>query len=62
MVDPLIMDKGHGMIVDKQRFGVSEKLGFIKTTIKFALKRPELIDQLLESFEKKLMEERVTSK
>src|SRR5690606_18385999 len=45
-----------------QRFDVGEKFGFIETTIEFALKRPELRDQLLELFEKKLLEERITSK
>jgi len=41
---------------DGQRFDVGEKFGFIETTIEFALKRPELRDQLLELFEKKLQE------
>ncbi len=39
-----------------QRFDVGEKFGFIETTIEFALKRPELRDQLLALFEKKLQE------
>lgn len=39
-----------------RRFDVGEKYGFIETTIEFALKRPELRDQLLELFEKKLKE------
>ncbi|WP_142827212.1 UTP--glucose-1-phosphate uridylyltransferase GalU [Planococcus soli] len=41
---------------DGQRFDVGEKFGFIETTIEFALKRPELRDQLLELFKKKLNE------
>ena len=41
---------------DGRRFDVGEKFGFIETTIEFALKRPELRDQLLELFEKKLQE------
>ncbi|WP_422123901.1 UTP--glucose-1-phosphate uridylyltransferase GalU [Planococcus sp. X10-3] len=41
---------------DGRRFDVGEKFGFIETTIEFALKRPELRDQLLELFEKKLKE------
>lgn len=41
---------------DGQRFDVGEKFGFIETTIEFALKRPELREQLLELFEKKLHE------
>ncbi|WP_203339123.1 UTP--glucose-1-phosphate uridylyltransferase GalU [Planococcus beijingensis] len=47
---------------DGQRFDVGEKFGFIETTIEFALKRPELRDQLLELFEKKLIEEKVATK
>lgn len=39
-----------------RRFDVGEKFGFIETTIEFALKRPELREQLLELFEKKLKE------
>lgn len=39
-----------------RRFDVGEKFGFIETTIEFALQRPELKDQLLELFEKKLEE------
>ncbi|ETP67662.1 UTP--glucose-1-phosphate uridylyltransferase [Planococcus glaciei CHR43] len=39
-----------------RRFDVGEKYGFIETTIEFALKRPELRNQLLELFEKKLKE------
>ncbi|PSL40706.1 UDP-glucose pyrophosphorylase [Planomicrobium soli] len=39
-----------------QRFDVGEKFGFIETTIEFALKRPELKEQLLELFEKKIKE------
>ncbi|OED33117.1 UTP--glucose-1-phosphate uridylyltransferase [Planococcus maritimus] len=39
-----------------RRFDVGEKFGFIETTIEFALQRPELRDQLLELFEKKLEE------
>ncbi|MDN7226426.1 UTP--glucose-1-phosphate uridylyltransferase GalU [Planococcus sp. N064] len=39
-----------------RRFDVGEKYGFIETTIEFALKRPELRDQLLKLFEKKLTE------
>ncbi|EIM05720.1 UTP-glucose-1-phosphate uridylyltransferase [Planococcus antarcticus DSM 14505] len=45
-----------------QRFDVGEKFGFIETTIEFALKRPELRNQLLALFEKKLIEDRVASK
>ena len=41
---------------DGRRFDVGEKFGFIETTIEFALKRPELREQLLELFEKKLQE------
>ena len=41
---------------DGRRFDVGEKFGFIETTIEFALKRPELRNQLLELFEKKLQE------
>lgn len=41
---------------DGRRFDVGEKFGFIETTIEFALKRPELREQLLELFEKKLDE------
>lgn len=41
---------------DGRRFDVGEKFGFIETTIEFALKRPELRDQLLELFEEKLNE------
>lgn len=41
---------------DGRRFDVGEKFGFIETTIEFALKRPELREQLLELFEKKLEE------
>ena len=37
-----------------KRFDVGEKYGFIETTIEFALQRPELRDQLLALFEKKL--------
>lgn len=44
---------------DGQRFDVGEKFGFIETTIEFALKRPELREQLLELFEKKLQESTV---
>jgi UTP--glucose-1-phosphate uridylyltransferase len=39
-----------------KRFDVGEKYGFIETTIEFALKRPELRNQLLELFEEKLEE------
>ncbi|MEZ0482159.1 UTP--glucose-1-phosphate uridylyltransferase GalU [Planococcus sp. SSTMD024] len=39
-----------------KRFDVGEKFGFIETTIEFALKRPELKEQLLEMFEKKIYE------
>jgi UTP--glucose-1-phosphate uridylyltransferase len=39
-----------------RRFDVGEKFGFIETTIEFALKRPELREQLLELFDKKLKE------
>ncbi|KOF08684.1 UTP--glucose-1-phosphate uridylyltransferase [Planococcus glaciei] len=39
-----------------RRFDVGEKFGFIETTVEFALKRPELRDQLLILFEKKLNE------
>lgn len=39
-----------------RRFDVGEKFGFIETTVEFALQRPELKDQLLELFEKKLEE------
>lgn len=39
-----------------QRFDVGEKFGFIETTIEFALKRPELKEQLLALFEQKLTE------
>lgn len=41
---------------DGRRFDVGEKFGFIETTIEFALQRPELRDQLLELFERKLEE------
>lgn len=41
---------------DGRRFDVGEKFGFIETTIEFALKRPELRQQLLELFERKLNE------
>lgn len=41
---------------DGRRFDVGEKFGFIETTIEFALKRPELREQLLELFEAKLEE------
>ncbi|PKH10183.1 UTP--glucose-1-phosphate uridylyltransferase GalU [Planomicrobium sp. MB-3u-38] len=41
---------------DGRRFDVGEKFGFIETTIEFALQRPELREQLLELFEKKLEE------
>lgn len=41
---------------DGHRFDVGEKYGFIETTIEFALQRPELRDQLLELFERKLQE------
>ena len=47
---------------DGRRFDVGEKFGFIETTIEFALKRPELRDQLLELFEKKLAEQKVSTK
>ncbi len=39
-----------------RRFDVGEKFGFIETTIEFALKRPEIREQLLKLFEKKLKE------
>ncbi|MCM3610400.1 UTP--glucose-1-phosphate uridylyltransferase GalU [Planococcus sp. MERTA32b] len=41
---------------DGRRYDVGEKFGFIETTIEFALKRPELREQLLELFERKLKE------
>jgi len=41
---------------DGKRFDVGDKFGFLETTIEFALKRPELRDQLLELFEQKLEE------
>ncbi|MFC6040234.1 UTP--glucose-1-phosphate uridylyltransferase GalU [Paenisporosarcina macmurdoensis] len=41
---------------DGRRFDVGDKFGFLETTIEFALKRPELREQLLELFEKKLEE------
>lgn len=41
-----------------KRYDVGEKYGFIETTIEFALQRPELKDQLLDLFEKKLAEEK----
>lgn len=41
---------------DGRRFDVGDKFGFLETTIEFALKRPELRQQLLELFEKKLKE------
>lgn len=44
-----------------RRFDVGEKFGFIETTIEFALKRPELRDQLLELFERKLEEAAIKS-
>ena len=47
---------------DGRRFDVGEKFGFIETTIEFALKRPELRNQLLELFEKKLQESLVNEK
>lgn len=43
-----------------KRFDVGEKFGFIETTIEFALKRPELKNQLLNLFEKKIKEFVVT--
>ncbi|MFD1031354.1 UTP--glucose-1-phosphate uridylyltransferase GalU [Metaplanococcus flavidus] len=46
---------------DGRRFDVGEKFGFIETTIEFALKRPELRNQLLELFEKKLDEANLKS-
>ncbi|QHJ70599.1 UTP--glucose-1-phosphate uridylyltransferase GalU [Planococcus halotolerans] len=46
----------YGYEFDGRRFDVGEKFGFIETTIEFALKRPELRDQLLELFEQKLKE------
>jgi UTP--glucose-1-phosphate uridylyltransferase len=47
---------------DGRRFDVGEKFGFIETTIEFALKRPELKDQLLEFFEKKIQESLLKNK
>lgn len=44
-----------------RRFDVGEKFGFIETTIEFALKRPELRNQLLELFKKKIDEATVKS-
>ncbi|HSJ39264.1 MAG TPA: UTP--glucose-1-phosphate uridylyltransferase, partial [Planococcus sp. (in: firmicutes)] len=44
---------------DGRRYDVGEKFGFIETTIEFALKRPELRNQLLELFQAKLEEEAV---
>lgn len=41
---------------DGKRHDVGEKLGFIETTIEFALKRPELREKLLELFQQKLDE------
>lgn len=41
---------------DGRRFDVGEKFGFIETTIEFALQRPELREQLLELFKKKIEE------
>ncbi|WP_033542286.1 UTP--glucose-1-phosphate uridylyltransferase GalU [Planococcus sp. CAU13] len=41
---------------DGRRFDVGEKFGFIETTIEFALKRPELREQLLRLFKEKLEE------
>ncbi|WP_084244398.1 UTP--glucose-1-phosphate uridylyltransferase GalU [Planomicrobium okeanokoites] len=46
---------------DGRRFDVGEKFGFIETTIEFALKRPELRDQLLELFKLKLDEASLNS-
>lgn len=46
---------------DGRRFDVGEKFGFIETTIEFALKRPELRDQLLELFKYKIDEATVKS-
>lgn len=41
-----------------QRHDVGEKLGFIETTIHYALERPELRDSLLKFMERKLEEEK----
>lgn len=43
-----------------RRFDVGEKFGFIETTIEFALKRPELKEQLLQLFKEKLDEAAVS--
>lgn len=40
----------------RRRFEVGEKYGFIEMTIEFALKRPELKEQLLQLFKEKLDE------
>lgn len=44
---------------DGRRYDVGEKFGFIETTIEFALKRPELRNQLLELFKLKLNEHHI---
>lgn len=48
----------HAYAFEGKRYDVGEKYGFIETTIEFALQRPELKQQLLELFERKLKEER----
>lgn len=45
-----------------KRFDVGEKFGFIETSIEFALQRPDLKDQLLTLFEKKLKEHNLSKK
>ncbi|MDN7226395.1 UTP--glucose-1-phosphate uridylyltransferase GalU [Planococcus sp. N064] len=47
---------------DGRRYDIGEKYGFIETSIEFALQRPELRDQLLELFERKLQESYLNKK
>lgn len=44
-----------------QRHDVGEKLGFIETTIHYALQRPELRDSLLSFMERKIEENKLSS-
>ncbi len=37
-----------------KRYDVGEKLGFVQTTIEFAMQRPELKEELLEFMKKKI--------
>jgi UTP--glucose-1-phosphate uridylyltransferase len=43
-----------------KRYDVGEKLGFVQTTIEFALQRPELREELLEFMKKKIEKEMMT--